>query len=92
MTVIVDACDCVVPRMATGDGGALFGLSLGLNAQGVVGGGGTDARRSREAAKAARKGCSGNFCKYTSPVTNDGGVVDELDLVVDELDFSSRFL
>ena len=25
-------------------------------------------------------------CKYTSPVTNDGGVVDELDLVVDELD------
>ena len=26
-------------------------------------------------------------CKYTSSVTNDGGVVDELDLVVNELDF-----
>ena len=82
----------------------LLGLSPGLDDQDGVGGGGKVDCRPRGTAQATRKGAtefSVPKCKHSSPVTDDGDVVDEINLVVDDFDlvvveldfdFSSRFL
>ena len=84
----------------------LLGLSPGLDDQDDGGGGGRVDCRPRGTAQATRKGAtefSVPKCKHSSPVTDDGDVVDEINLVVDDFDlvvveldldfsFSSRFL